>query len=191
MPPKFKFNKDEIVDTGFKIVRRRGWAGLSTRSLAEDLGSSARPIYSFFNSMAQLEEEIVRRAVDLLYSYMTRKITGDAWQDHGIGYVLFAQDEKHLFRACNHEKHIAYFKKYGDVIWEKLTESLSGSPIFHGLSEAQIFQIQATRWLLAHGLAFQVSAPPPDVWDDGKIVSMMLQGSTAIYEGLKKQFQIK
>jgi AcrR family transcriptional regulator len=116
MPPKFKFTKEEMVDAAFKIVRRKGWGALSTRSLAGQLGSSSRPIYSFFHSITELEEEIVRKAVDLLYKYMVRKRTGDPWIDHGIGYVMFAHKEKHLFRAVNDENHIAFFKKYGDVI---------------------------------------------------------------------------
>jgi len=41
---------------------------------------------------------------------------------------------------------------------------------------------------LAHGLAFQVSNPPPGVWDDEKIVLTIQQGSSAILEGLKLQF---
>ena len=187
MPPKFKFTKEQIIDSGFDIVRRSGWSGLSTRSLAEGLGSSARPIYSFFKSMKELEREIVKRAVDLLYRYMIQERTGDPWHDHGIGYVLFAQDERHLFRGCNDENHIEYFKEYGDVIWETLTASLSDYPLFKGLSREQIYTIQVTRWLYAHGLAFQVSAPPPGIWEEEKIIFMMQQGSTAVYEGLMKQ----
>jgi hypothetical protein len=188
MPPKFKFSREEIITRGFDIVRRRGWRGLSTRALAASLGASARPIYSFFKSIEELEEEIVKKAVRLLFSYMTRSWTGDPWEDHGIGYVMFAQDEKHLFRGCNDQRHIEYYKKYGDVIWETLTASLVDYPHFRGLSEDQIYQIQLTRWLYAHGLAFQVSAPPPGLWNEEKIILMMQQGSTAIREGLINNF---
>lgn len=63
--------------------------------------------------MTELEEEIVKKAVDLLYKYMIRERTGDPWLDHGMGYVMFAMKEKHLFRAVNDDNHIVYFKKYG------------------------------------------------------------------------------
>lgn len=188
MPPKFKFTKDQIVESALNIVRKGGWEALTTRFLAEELGSSARPIYSFFRSMVELEEEISKKGVDLLYKYMIQKRTGDPWHDHGIGYVMFAQDEKCLFRGLNDEKHIKYYKEYGELIWNTLTNSLSDYQPFQGLSEEQIYQIQLTRWLLAHGLAFQVSNPPPGVWDDEKIVFTMQQGSSAILEGLKQQF---
>jgi AcrR family transcriptional regulator len=189
MPPKFKFTKEEIIESAFKMVRRKGWNALSTRSLAAELGSSARPIYSFFRSITELEEEIVKKAVDLLYKYMIRKRTGDPWLDHGIGYVMFASKEKHLFRAVNDENHIVFFKKYGDLIWNTLTSSLSDYPQFQGLSAEQIYKIQGTRWLFAHGLAFQVSNPPPGTWDTKTIVSVIQEGSLAILIGLKNQFQ--
>lgn len=188
MPPKFKFTRDQIVDAAFAIVRRDGWAALTTRALAASLGASARPIYSFFTSIAELEEAVVRKAVDLLYGHMTRPHTGDPWHDHGIGYVLFAMKEKALFRAVNDEGHIALFKRYGDVVWETLTASLEDYPPFQGLDADQIFRIQLHRWLFAHGLAFAASNPPPDTWTQAKIVAAVQQGSQAIYSGMRQQF---
>ena len=187
MPPKFKFTKEQIVEAAFKIVRRKGWGALSTRSLAGKLGSSSRPIYSFFKSIAELEEEVVKKAVDLLYNYMIRKATGDPWIDHGIGYVMFGLKEKFLFRAVNDENHIIYFKKYGDVIWHTLTSSLADYPPFKGLSEEQIAKVQLTRWLFAHGLAFQASNPPPETWDKITMITVMQEGSLAILTGIKNQ----
>lgn len=187
MPPKFKFTKEQIIESAFNIVRRKGWENLTTRSLADELGSSARPIYSFFKSMGELEEELVKKAVELLYECMVRERTGDPWIDHGIGYVLFAQEEKHLFRGINNEKNIKYFKKYGDLIWNTLTNSLSDYPAFQGLSADQIYKIQGTRWLFAHGLAFQVSNPPPETWDNKTIINVMKEGSLAILDGLKNR----
>jgi AcrR family transcriptional regulator len=188
MPPKFKFTKEKIIESAFNIVRQKGWEGLTTRSLAEELGSSARPIYSFFKSMEELEEELVKKAVELLYECMVRERTGDPWIDHGIGYVMFAQEEKHLFRGINNKKNIKYFKKYGDLIWNTLTSSLSDYPAFKGLSEEHIYKIQGTRWLFAHGLAFQVSNPPPETWDTKTIFTVMKEGSLSILNGLKIQF---
>ena len=189
MPPKFKFTKEQIIESAFNIVRRKGWEGLTTRSLAGELGASARPIYSFFKSIGELEEDTVKMAVDLLQEYMTRKSTGDPWHDHGIGYVMFAMEEKYLFKSINDDKHIMYFKKYGDFIWDTLTGTLSEYPPFQGLTDEQIFQIQLNRWLFAHGLAFSASNPPPDTWTRDNIISMMTKGSAAICHGLRHQFK--
>ena len=187
MAPKFKHTKAKIIWTGFGIVRRSGWQGFTARSIADELGSSPRPIYSFFSSIEQLEEEIVKKAVRLLYEYMTRERTGDPWIDHGIGYVAFASQEKNLFKGINDEKHVRYFKRYGDIIWDTLTSTLADYAPFRGLPPELIKKIQVTRWLYAHGLAFQVSNPMVEVWDDAKIVEMMIDGSKAIFDGLTKK----
>jgi AcrR family transcriptional regulator len=188
MPPKFKFTQTEIVDAAFKLVREKGWPAFSTRTLADELGTSARPIYSHFKSMDELEEAIAKKGVDLLYQYMIQERTCDPWHDHGIGYVLFAQEEGCLFRGLNDERHIKYYKKYGEIIWNTLTGSLADYPPFQGLSEEQVYQVQLTRWLLAHGLAFQVANHPPEVWAE-HLVETVQQGSVAILEGLKLQFK--
>ena len=188
MPPKLKFTKEQIIDAAFHLVRKNGWQALTTRALADALGASARPIYSFFSSMAELEEEIVKKAVALLHDHMSRQRTDDPWHDHGIGYVMFAMEEKQLFRCINDEKHIALFKKYGDIIWTTLTDSLSDYPPFRELKEEQVQKIQLQRWLFAHGLAFAASNPPPDTWTSDLIVSTMQSGSRAIYAGMVQQF---
>jgi len=190
MPPKFKFTREAMIDTAFNLVRAKGWSALSTRSLADALGTSARPIYSHFKSMDELEADVAKKGVDLLYQYMTQDRTGDPWHDHGIGYVKFAQEESCLFLGLNDEKHIKYYKTYGEVIWNTLTESLSAYPPFQGLSDEQVYQVQLTRWLMAHGLAFQVASHPPEVWD-GKITLTIQQGSIAVLDGLKRQYALQ
>ncbi len=188
MPPKFKFTKQEIIDTAFALVRENGWERLSTRAVASRLGTSARPIYSFFASMAELDRELVRKGVDLLHGYMTRKFTDDPWHDHGIGYIRFAMTETHLFSGMTDGRRVDWFKKYGDVIWESLAQSLKEYPPFQDLSQEEIYQVQLTRWLFAHGLAFQACNPPEGVWTKELFDSMMQQGSETILVGWKARF---
>lgn len=188
MPPKFKFTKEEIINAALTFVKENGWHNLTTRTLAQQLGSSAKPIYSFFKSMDDLEEEMVKKSVDLLYEYMCRKLTGDLWVDHGIGYVMFAQNESNLFRGSNNEKNIKHFRVYGELMWAKCSEALLDYEPFKDLTEEQIYRLQVTRWLMAHGLAFQVSNPPPGIWNDEIILWVVQNGSIALLDGLKKKF---
>ena len=185
MPPKFKFSREEIVHTAFELVREKGWDALSTRAVANRLGTSARPIYSFFAAMADLEKAVVEKGVTLLHDYMTRRYTDDPWHDHGMGYVRFAMAEPRLFSGMTEGHRVDWFKEYGDVIWERLTLSLWDYPPFQGLSQEEIYQIQLTRWLFAHGLAFQACNPPRDVWNQELFDSMMQQSSDAILAGWK------
>lgn len=58
MPPKPKFTKEEIVETALKVVSQKGVEGLTAHELGEALGSSARPVFTVFNNMEELLEEV-------------------------------------------------------------------------------------------------------------------------------------
>jgi len=191
MPPKVRFTREEIIQAAFGIVRRAGWKGLSARSIAKKLDASSKPIYGYFKSMAELEEEVVKRAVDLLYDYMARKRTDDPWHDHGIGYALFGFEEKKLFLATNDDAHIVHYREYGQKVWDRCTASLAAYPPFQGLTAEQIFKVQFQRWLMAHGLAFQAAIQPPGIYNEANITELMKDGSEALLDGLKRQFKAK
>ena len=188
MPPNFKFKKNEIVQAAFDIVRKQGWKGLSARAVAKALNASSKPIYAYFQSMAELEEEVVKKAVDLLYDYMVPERTSDPWHDHGIGYALFGLEEKELFLAATDKEHIDHYRNYGQIIWDTLTSSLSDYPPFSGLTEEQIYKIQLARWLMAHGLAVQAATQPSGIFSKEDIVDIMQTGSDAIISGMRIQF---
>ena len=93
--------------------------------------------------MTELEEEVVKGAVDLLYEYMSQKRTGAPWHDHGIGYALFGLEEKKLFLATNDDRHIVHFCEYGQKVWDLCTTSLADYPIlryFHILCKMKTWE---------------------------------------------------
>ena len=98
MPVKSKFTAEDIIDAAFLIVRSEGAEKCSARAIAHELNSSTMPIYSCLSSMKELKEAVLKKALDLLISYETKVRTGDVLLDMGIGYIMFAKTEKHLFR---------------------------------------------------------------------------------------------
>jgi len=68
MPPKAKFSREQIVKGAFDIVRKNGMSALTARRLGEALGSSARPIFTVFESMDEVIAEVVKSAKKLYAS---------------------------------------------------------------------------------------------------------------------------
>lgn len=66
MPPKPKFTREEIVAAALQVVRTRGLEALTTREIAAELGTSTRPIFTYFESMEQVRAE-VRKAAEKIY----------------------------------------------------------------------------------------------------------------------------
>ena len=65
MPPKAKFTRDEIIEKALDIVHTEGIDRLTSRELGAQLGSSARPIFTVFESMDEVKLEVIRHAREL------------------------------------------------------------------------------------------------------------------------------
>ena len=70
MPPKPKFTREEIVASAVDLVSKKGIDYLTTRNLGEWMGSSARPIFTVFNSMDEVIREVRKAATEKFNSYI-------------------------------------------------------------------------------------------------------------------------
>ena len=158
MPPKQRFSAHDVIEAAYRVVRRQGWKGFSARTIANELSSSTRPIYDYYNSMENIEAEVVKKALAYFVDFLSRERTGDVWLDQALGYVLFASQEKHLFRCINDEKHTPFQRQFARQHWVQLGEKLSTDARFKDMPEATKHKIRAARWLLIHGLSCLVSS---------------------------------
>lgn len=157
MPPKQRFSQKDVIEAAFQVVRKQGWQGFSARTIANELNSSTRPIYDYFDSMEHIEAAVVKKILSCFIDFLSRKRTGDRWLDQALGYVLFASKEKHLFRCINDEKHTPIQKQMARQHWMKLGESLSADERFKDLPMESIHKIRAARWIMIHGLSCLIS----------------------------------
>jgi len=157
MPPKQRFTPQDIIDAAFQVVRKQGWEGFSARTIANELNSSTRPIYDYFNSMENIEAEVVKKILAHFVEFLSRERTGDKWLDQALGYVLFAAEEKHLFRCINDEKHTPFQRQFARHHWVQLGESLSEDERFKNISAESKHKVRAARWIMIHGLSYLIS----------------------------------
>ena len=108
--------------------------------------------------MENIEAEVVKKALAYFVEYLSRERTGDKWLDQALGYVLFANEEKHLFRCINDEKHTPFQKQFAKRHWVELGKKLSSDERFKDMSDETKHKIRVTRWMLVHGLACLVSS---------------------------------
>jgi len=92
------FSREQVIDTAFNLIRKNGWGSVSARSIAKELGSSTMPIYSNMNSLEELEQELKGKSRACITEYHSRTYSGEQLLDIAVGYVVFARDEKQLFR---------------------------------------------------------------------------------------------
>lgn len=99
MPPKPKFTREEIIDAALKIAADRGLKALTSRELGAALGSSARPIFTVFQSMDEVHSEVRKAAMARFESYTSKAKNGTPiFKQVGLQMILFAKEQPKLFR---------------------------------------------------------------------------------------------
>lgn len=99
MPPKPKFTREEIIEAAVSLLDREGVYALTTRNIGKELGSSARPIFTVFKNMEDLNGDL-RQAVMKKYNDCVIKAQGytPAFKKYGMQMVLFATEKPNLYR---------------------------------------------------------------------------------------------
>lgn len=99
MPPKPKFTKEEIVQTALDIVSKKGAEALTAKELGDALGSSARPIFTVFNSMKEVQDEVRAAAMYRFESFAEQKLPDmPLFKQVGMQMVLFGAKEPKLYQ---------------------------------------------------------------------------------------------
>ena len=99
MPPKCKFSKDEIIQTALNMVRTDGIGSITARSLGAALGASSKPIFSLFENMEDLLQDVMKAARNTYNAYVTAGLSQTpAFKGVGTQYIRFAKNEPKLFQ---------------------------------------------------------------------------------------------
>lgn len=156
MPPKAKFTKEEIITAALGIVRESGFNALTARSLGERLGSSARPLFTVFKSMEEIQNETTDAAKELYDGYVRKGLSEKpAFKGVGTQYIKFAIDEPHLFSAL-FMKNRADTPEVGEVlplIDDNFDEILRSITEGYGLNTAEALRLYRHLWIYTHGIA--------------------------------------
>ena len=158
---------------------------MSARSIARKLGSSTMPIYSHFRSLDSIEEQIRVRARELQKQYQKRKYTGHTLLDLAVGYIVFARDEKNLFRFLYLERpeyirpedmprmRESFLSEFGEH-----SEEVTSLGELHADSQQELMQYT---WVFTHGLATLVNSGALSACSDEMLKQMLMDAGAAFY----------
>lgn len=97
--PKQRITKESVVDAAFDIARRYGMEQVMVKNIADNIGCSVQPIYSYCNSMEDLKRDVVERVDAFISEYVAARIDkDDMFRSTGKAYIQLAQDEPNLFK---------------------------------------------------------------------------------------------
>ena len=99
MPPKPKFTKEEITAAALELVSEQGIEALTARNLGARLGSSARPIFTVFHSMEEVQQEVRTAAMGRFEAFISGgREDVPIFKRFGIQMVRFAVEEPKLYQ---------------------------------------------------------------------------------------------
>lgn len=155
MPPKAKFLKEEIVMTALAMVKEQGIEALTARSLAKELGSSARPIFTVFASMEEVQAEVRNAAMKVFESYAESAAEyTPAFKQIGIQMIQFANREPKLFQLLymqEHsdskcfEEHLKYLGDTGELCLTMLEQE-------YALNRTEAVALFKQVWIFTYGI---------------------------------------
>lgn len=180
MPPRAKFKKEEIVEAAFALVREKGPGALTARALGEALGSSARPVFTVFRSMEEVEEAALARANEFYEDYTRKAMKNPAYpvyKNSGMAYIRFAGEEPELFqwlfmRNRREEKQGEPNMFFDEIV--SLLAKASGMP----REKAMLFHTEM--WVFVHGAAVMAATSYMN-WKEEQISDML----SDVYLGLR------
>lgn len=156
MPPKAKFTKSEIIEAALNIVRTEGYEALTSRALGTHLGSSARPIFTVFRNMEDVQQATIESAKALYKKYVTRGLEEDPpFKGVGTQYILFSVNEPKLFHLLfmTEQKQIPDLSGVLPLIDESYEDILLSIQKDHEISELSAKKLYRHLWIYTHGIA--------------------------------------
>ena len=160
MPPKAKFNRNEIIDTALCITREQGIEAVTARELGNRLGSSARPIFTVFNSMDEVKELVILKSKELYGQYVEEGLNQEtAFKGVGIAYIRFAIEQPKLFQLLfmmpvEGNKDISMILPVIDDNYDKILKSVQGPYCLEKQAAENIYQ---HLWTYTHGIATMIA----------------------------------
>lgn len=156
MPPKAKFTKEQITETGLNLVQEQGADKLTARALGNALGSSSCPIFTVFENMKEVKDAVIQAARAIYKEYINRGLTETpAFKGVGTQYILFSINEPNLFRLLfmTGRDMVPDFNGILPMIDESYERILASIVTGYGIERNAANRLYRHLWIYTHGIA--------------------------------------
>ena len=123
MPPKTKFNKEDIIEVAFEIGKEKGFSAITARNVANRLGCSVAPIYVNYETIDCLIEAVVMRVFALSDELLAKQKGSNLFENIGRASLEFAREYPVFFRELTMKPN-SYMSSY-ETIENNMLEALS------------------------------------------------------------------
>lgn len=191
MPPKPKYTKEEIIAAALSIVSKNGISALTAKSLGNALGTSATPIFTVFDSMQEVQDEVKGAAMKRFESYAHRtKADMPAFKQVGMQMIFFAKEEPWLYQLIfmSQNNDVKSFEDIYAHLGGVADECLAAVERDYGLPAEDARVLFEHSWVHTYGIATLCATGMCD-FSHEQISEMLTQDFTAMMILLKNNKQ--
>lgn len=150
------------VDAAFKIARQSGMEKVLVKSIADELGCSVQPIYSYCKNMDGLREEVSNKARDFINEYITFRIDrNDLFRSTGRAYIQLAKEEPHILKIfiLQERKNISSLKDIYETETNPQIAQAIAKDLKISVETARQLHLNLLIYTIGLGTIFSVSSP--------------------------------
>lgn len=160
--PKQRITKDMVVDAAFKIARQSGMEKVLVKNIANELGCSVQPIYSYYNNMDGLREEVGNKARKFIEEYVVSHIdNSDLFRSTGRAYIQLAKEEPNILKIfiLQERKNISSLKDIYETETNPKTAQAIAKDLNISVEVASRLHLNMLIYTIGLGTIFSVSSP--------------------------------
>lgn len=172
MPPKTKYNKEDIVDAAFEIAKEEGFSGITARSVANRLHCSVAPIYVNFATIDDLITDVVERVFALSDELLAKQKGPHLFENIGKASLAFAREYPVFFRELVMQEN-PYMASY-ETIENAMLEGLAEDKAMRGWTLEERKRLFLKMRIFQMGLSVMVANGHVPSWLDEEAVEELL-----------------
>lgn len=160
--PKQRITKEMVVHAAFEIARNSGMEQVMVKNIADKIGCSVQPIYSYCKNMDGLRQDVIEQTNRFIQEYVAAHIDrDDLFRSTGKSYIRFAQEEPHLFRIfiLHQRKGISSLDDlYESETNPHIAEVIAGD-LHISVAQAKQLHLNMLIYTIGIGAIFSVTTP--------------------------------
>lgn len=147
-------SKDQISQCAYDLINEFGIDALTIRSIASGLGTSTAPIYTQFENIDAIHQEVIALAKDKLKKETIVKRTVDPFLNIGVGILAFALENKMIFSHyfLSKDKPLLDIKENQSFFLSRMKTN----PFLTILDDQRLESLLDDMWVYTYGIATMI-----------------------------------
>lgn len=151
-----------VVNAAFEIARNSGMEQVMVKNIADKIGCSVQPIYSYCKNMDSLRQDVVEQTNRFIQEYVAAHIDkDDLFRSTGRLYIRLAQEEPHLFRIfiLHRRKGISSLNDLYQSKTNPHVAEVIASDLHISVAQAKQLHLNMLIYTIGIGTIFSVTTP--------------------------------